>query len=97
MVQPPTTKIDESTTVPLSLLFKIIAAITALLPIVWWAATVQTTMTKMAKDVELIPQMQQDIAILLKSQGLASATSTPLFGGMTVDPNSVAAVISTIN
>lgn len=63
--------INENTPVPLGWILKSLGIVVLATPIIWWAASLQTSMDTVLKQVEPIPKMAEDIARLKDKNGLS--------------------------
>lgn len=63
--------INESTPVPLGWILKSLGLVLIITPAIWWAASLQTSMNTVLKQVEPIPKMAEDIARLKDKNGLS--------------------------
>lgn len=69
-------KLNDSTPVPLSWVLKALGFVVLCAPGIWWAASLQTMVNTMAKAVEPIPAMAQQVAILADRAGISGSSTT---------------------
>jgi len=71
-------KIDDGTVVPVAWLFKAFGFIMVSAGVVWWAASITTTVKVIEEKVQPIQQMQQDIAILKEQRSSPTSAAVPV-------------------